>query len=173
MMKRIDFRVFLWLSLCLFLLIAFWPKTGEARIYKYTDKNGVVQITDRYDSIPPEYRNQIQTIEETPMPPPSKGEESKQPAPQMGGESERNKEAALKAAREKEAQEKKRKVREEKEARIAEITKQIQEKQEEKSKQRNNPMFPYQRNQFNILSQEIDQLEKEIQEIQAEMASDQ
>jgi len=37
-------------------------------IYKYVDKSGVVHYTDRYETIPKEYRNQIEMIRETVQP---------------------------------------------------------------------------------------------------------
>ena len=37
-------------------------------IYKYVDKKGVVYYTDRYETIPKEYRNQIEMIRETVQP---------------------------------------------------------------------------------------------------------
>jgi len=47
-------------------------------VYKWTDKDGVVNFTDDYNQIPPQYRNQIQMEElgesqkvETPVPPPA------------------------------------------------------------------------------------------------------
>ena len=42
-------------------------------IYKYIDKKGVIHYTDRYESIPKEYRDQIEMIRETVQPPPSGG----------------------------------------------------------------------------------------------------
>jgi hypothetical protein len=38
--------------------------TVNATIYKYIDKSGVAHFTDRYESIPNEYRDQIKTIQE-------------------------------------------------------------------------------------------------------------
>ncbi len=35
---------------------------GNTVIYKYTDKNGVIHFTDRYESIPKEYRDRIEMI---------------------------------------------------------------------------------------------------------------
>lgn len=39
-------------------------RTGNATIYKYTDENGVSHYTDRYESIPRQYRDQLETIQE-------------------------------------------------------------------------------------------------------------
>jgi hypothetical protein len=44
-------------------------------IYKYIDKGGVVYYTDRYETIPKEYRNQIEMIRETVQPQSSEGAE--------------------------------------------------------------------------------------------------
>jgi hypothetical protein len=41
---------------------------GNTVIYKYIDKSGVVYFTDRYESIPKEYRNQVKMIRETVQP---------------------------------------------------------------------------------------------------------
>jgi hypothetical protein len=43
-------------------------KPAATTIYKYTDKGGVVHFTDRYDSIPKEYRNQVEMIREEVQP---------------------------------------------------------------------------------------------------------
>ncbi len=53
------------------------PESEPARslvynvIYKYTDNSGFVHFTDRYETIPTEYRNQVELIRETVQPPPS------------------------------------------------------------------------------------------------------
>jgi uncharacterized membrane protein YgcG len=44
--------------------------TGNVPIYKYMDDNGVLYYTDRYESIPREYRDQLQTIGEDAPPQP-------------------------------------------------------------------------------------------------------
>jgi len=41
--------------------------------YKYVDKNGVIHFTNQYESIPNEYRAQVELIRETVQPPPSEG----------------------------------------------------------------------------------------------------
>ena len=41
--------------------------------YKYIDKNGFIHFTDQYESIPKEYRNQVEVIRETVQPPASGG----------------------------------------------------------------------------------------------------
>ena len=42
-------------------------------IYKYIDKQGVIHYTDRYETIPKEYQDQIEMIRETVQPMPSGG----------------------------------------------------------------------------------------------------
>ncbi len=49
------------------------PAASSASIYKYTDPNGVVHFTDRYESIPREYRDQIQTVPQGNRPSPAAG----------------------------------------------------------------------------------------------------
>jgi len=49
------------------------PKAGNTVIYKYTDKSGVIHFTDRYETIPEEYRAGIQMNGEVVQPPPSAG----------------------------------------------------------------------------------------------------
>ena len=41
---------------------------GSTVIYKYVDKSGVIHYTDRYETIPKEYRDQIEMIRETVQP---------------------------------------------------------------------------------------------------------
>ncbi len=48
-------------------------KPATTVIYKYIDKSGVVHFTDRYESIPKEYRNQVEVLRETVQPQPSVG----------------------------------------------------------------------------------------------------
>jgi hypothetical protein len=59
------------------------PASGptNAGIYKYIDQNGVVHFTDRYESIPAEYQNQIETLQEQAQRQTSWGES--QAAPEM------------------------------------------------------------------------------------------
>lgn len=56
------------------------PAAPSASIYKYTDPNGVVHFTDRYESIPREYRDRIQTIPQGNRPPPAAGPSANQPS---------------------------------------------------------------------------------------------
>jgi hypothetical protein len=41
---------------------------GNSVIYRYVDKEGVIHFTDQYESIPLEYRNQVETIRGNPRP---------------------------------------------------------------------------------------------------------
>jgi hypothetical protein len=49
------------------------PKAGNTVIHKYTDKSGVIHFTDRYETIPEEYRAGIQMNGEVVQPQPSAG----------------------------------------------------------------------------------------------------
>jgi hypothetical protein len=54
-------------------LAALGGQPASTIIYKYTDEKRVVHYTDRYESIPKEYRDQIEMIRETVQPMPSGG----------------------------------------------------------------------------------------------------
>ena len=64
---------------------------GGAEIYKWVDRDGQVHFTDEYSSIPPDYRDRVQSRpssppSETPLPPtsspkPKKGKSTKAPSP--------------------------------------------------------------------------------------------
>jgi hypothetical protein len=43
-------------------------EVGNSVIYRYVDKEGVIHFTDQYESIPLEYRNQVETIRGNPRP---------------------------------------------------------------------------------------------------------
>jgi len=70
-------------------LMVFVPIAHAVTVYKWVDKDGVVNFTDDYSQIPPQYRNQVKTEDagesqkgETPAPSPpagspKKGEEKK------------------------------------------------------------------------------------------------
>ena len=54
---------------------------SEAAFYKYIDKNGTIHFTDSYESIPQQYRNQVELMKEpAPQAPtqPTEGEEGKE-----------------------------------------------------------------------------------------------
>jgi len=166
-----------------FFLIALMPcllSSAGAAFYKYIDRNGTVHFTDRYESIPQEYQNQIKTIREEPQPQsqtpglPLEGQEKKkegEPAtgerPNQVQESER-KEAEKGEARKKEAEEKKFKAIEAKEKQIEELQKQIEEKRKQQRSLRTNWMV-YDRNIIIRTNQEIADLEKQIKVIQDEI----
>ena len=178
-------------SASLFFLISFWLTSADAGVFKYTDKNGIPYFTDSYESIPPQYRNQVEIMKE-PMPRTSpqgaeqeegkgKGAAVRQEEVQKDVkaiEASKRKEAELKAAREKEAQEKealerKLKAREEKERQIEELRRQIEAKQQEQRTLYNNPLMVRDRNQFTQLNQEASELYKQIQLLQSELDSEQ
>ena len=174
-------------SASLFFLVSFWLTSGDAGVFKYIDKQGTVHFTDSYESIPQQYRNQVELLKEPPPQTPT------QPAEGEGGkergavarkdeiqkdakeiEASKKKEAELKAAREKEAQEKealerKLKAREEKERQIEELRRQIEARQQEQRTLYNNPMMVRDRNRFTQLNQEMDEIYKQIQGLQSEL----
>jgi hypothetical protein len=93
-----------------------WAPTAEAAFYKYTDKNGVVHFTDRLESIPSEYRNQIKEYKEIKRPEephPTKGRKQGARGCRkdrgLRDAEQKKKEAEAKAAQEKSAQEAKQK----------------------------------------------------------------
>jgi hypothetical protein len=59
---------------------------GNSTIYKYKDKAGVLHFTDRYESIPPEYRDQIETIRGEARSQPSMGLVSNGNEPQVNAD---------------------------------------------------------------------------------------
>lgn len=141
--------------------------SADAATYRYVDKNGTMNFTDCYECIPKEYRNQVKKMREEAAPPVEKAKE----AASAGKEAPKKKEAA-KADREKEEQAKKQKAREAKEKRIEELRKQIEAKEEEKAGLRTSPVFVYDRYAANRLDQEIAGLQKQIQEIQEQLAGE-
>ena len=160
-----------------FLLVLGMISGTQAAIYKYVDKNGVTHFTDRYESIPKEYRHQIQTIRETVKPEPAskpavdpeKKEEGKaQPAKAAPPDSAK-KEADEKALQERAAQEKKQKDFDEKAKRIEDLKKEIADREKELQGLRTTWMV-YDRQTVFRLNQEIADLRKEIEEIQKELA---
>ncbi|MDP3038416.1 MAG: DUF4124 domain-containing protein [Deltaproteobacteria bacterium] len=179
-----KFKNFLTLGAAFFLLtfIPFFLTSAGAAYYKYIDKNGTVHFTDRYESIPQEYRDQIKTIREEPKPqlppPPTElhekkrgGESAAEERPGKVQETEQKepKEAEAIEARKKEAAEKKLKAIEEKEKRIEELQKQIEDKRKQQRSLRTNWMVQ-DRNIIIRLNQEISVLEKKIKAIQDELA---
>jgi len=171
----------------LFCLLSFLPTFADADTFKYIDKNGTIHFTDRYESIPQEYRNQVQVIKEpAPQAPsqPVEGVEGQRkgaaaaegPAQKEMKEIEelKKKEVELKAAREKEAkereaQERKLRARQEKERQIEELRRQIEAKQAEQRTLYSNPLLVRDRNRFIILNQEINELYQQVQTLQSQL----
>ncbi len=176
-MKKQIVKIF-FLMVSLFLLFFFSPagSESEAAIYKYVDKQGGVHFTDSFESIPREYRNQIQTLPEEKTPQsaekpaaePEKKEEGKiQPGPAEAAQ----KQAREQALQEKQAQERKQKAFEEKANRIEELKKGIEARQKELQGLRTTWMV-YDRNTVFRLNKEIEDLRKEIEKIQNELAEE-
>jgi len=189
-MDKIKKILFLLAGSFLF-LIPFWSTSADAGVFKYVDKNGTIHFTDSYETIPPQYQNQVERMKEpTPQtsaePAEREDEQAKAAAATKSGVQEniketealKKKEAELKAAREKEAQERealerKLKAREEKEKQIEELRRQIEAKQQEQRTLYNNPLLVRDRNQFNQLNQEISDIYKQVQGLQSELDSEQ
>ena len=153
-----------------------WEGSAEAAFYKYVDKKGNVHFTDRFESIPEEYRNQIKEYKEMKQPeapPPQEKGEPKDPSAaerdrQLQEAEQKRKEAEAKAAQERAAQEEKQKIRQEKEKQITELQEQVTARQKEQRSLRTNWMV-YDRIKLTQLNQEIADLEKKIEEIKKEM----
>ena len=175
----------------LFFLISFWLTSADAGVFKYTDKNGTLHFTDSYESIPAQYRNQVEMMKEpAPQTPtqPAEGEGAREKGAgvrreevqEEARETEalKKKEAEVKAAQEKKAQERealerKLKVRQEKETQIEQLRREIEAKQQEQRTLYNNPLMVRDRNQFNQLNQEINEIYRKIQELQSELDAEQ
>ena len=185
-MKKITKLMSLF-SASLFFLGSLLLTSADAGFFKYVDKQGTVHFTDSYESIPEQYRNQVQMMKEpapqTPSQPAEGGEGAEKGAVVRKEEVQKDaketealkkKEAELKAAREKErlekeALEQKLKAREEKERQIEELRREIEAKQQEQRTLYNNPMLVRDRNQFTQLNQEINDIYKQIQGLQGEL----
>ena len=151
---------------------------AEGAIYKYFDKNGTLQVTDSFESIPPEYRKQIQTVPERRTPPATvkedEGVKSAEPDRKTLEEGQKKKEADIQAAKEKEVNEKKTRERQEKEERSGDLQKQIAALEEQKKNLRPPWMpYPYNRTEVYRLDSEIKALELEVQGIQLEIEREQ
>jgi len=188
-MEKTKKIIFLLLA-SLFFLVSFRPTSADAGVFKYIDKEGTIHFTDSYETIPQQYRNQVELMQEaTPQTPtqPAEGREGKGKVEEVRREEVqkevreleelKKKEAELKAAQEKEAQEKealekKLKAREEKERQIEELRRQIEAKQQEQRNLYSNPMLVRDRNQFNQLNQEINEIYNQIQVEQRELDSE-
>lgn len=178
-----KFNIFLPIIFLTLVFLIFRPTSAGSAYYKYVDKEGNVHFTDRYETIPEEYRNQIKIIKEkrddlTPEQPllEKKIEKGERQRPEEQVHKEREDEqkkiaAEQEALKKKEAQEAKLKAREEKEKRIEELTKQIEAKRQQQKILR--PWMVNEGRIFRQLNQEIETLHKEIQSIQKELAADQ
>jgi hypothetical protein len=160
--------IFLW---CMFNLAL-----AQGTFYKYVDKNGTVHFTDRLESIPPEYRNQVKIRKqevEKPSPPSAKpGPGDKTGGSASTAEKEKGSEAAQ-AAQEKvqgEREEKERiqRARQEKNKEIEKLRKEIEAKDKEASSLRTNWMV-YDKIRLNQLNEEKEKLLKEVQALQEEL----
>jgi hypothetical protein len=175
-MRKLKKMLILFAASLLF-FISFGPTSADADLYKYIDKKGTIHFTDSYESIPPEYRDQIKIIKE-PSPTSSKPAEGQAEKEIKEIEELKKKEAALRAAQEKEAQEReaqerKLRARQEKEKQVEEIRRQIEAKQSEQRTLYSNPLMVRDRNQFLLLNQEINGLYQQIQVLQSELDAEQ
>ncbi len=170
----------------IFLSCMFGLVLAQGTFYKYVDKNGTVHFTDRLESIPREYRNQVQIrkqeVENSSLPQSKseKGQESKKAgskgkagvsattaAKEKG--SDAAKAAIEKAQREKEEREKIQKARQAKTKEIDQLLKQVEEKDKEASSLRTNWMV-YDKIRLNQLNAEKEKLLKEVQTLREELA---
>jgi pyruvate/oxaloacetate carboxyltransferase len=176
-----QFKNFLTLgTLSLFLtFMPSFPALAGSSLYKYTDKKGTVHFTDRYESIPQEYRDQIKTFREEP-PSPSQGlvlegqEGKKEGEIASGkrtdqGEEIERKEAEKREASRRASEEEKLKTIQAKEKQVEELQKEIEDKQKQQRSLRTNWMV-HDRNIIIRLNHEIAELEKRIKVIQNELA---
>ena len=153
------------------------PAHPQAAFYKYVDKDGNVHFTDRLDSIPEEYRNQIKVYrgEEKPKPalPKEQGvtEEQNRGLRETEGEKkeeQKKKEEEQKALQEKAAREQKLKERQEIQDRISSVEEQIRAKEEEKAPLWSSGMVN-DRLRLNQLNAEISDLVRELRSLQQEL----
>ncbi|MCX5909515.1 MAG: hypothetical protein NTY64_20680 [Deltaproteobacteria bacterium] len=69
--RKIFFRISFWLALGFLLGIPLRPE-ADAGAYRYTDKHGTLNFTDRFESVPKEYRDQVRPeMKEQRMEPPT------------------------------------------------------------------------------------------------------
>jgi len=164
-----------WFAISSLLALASLGSTpAQAAFYKYVDKNGNVHYTDRLESIPEEYQNQIKVYKEegkTETTPPPAQKEGQDAAQKLREAEQKRKEAEVQALQEKSAQEEKLKARQEKEKRITELQAQIRARQQDQRNLRTTWMV-YDRMKLNELNQEITNLEKEIESLQRELAGE-
>lgn len=174
-MKRVNQNISCLIFILPILCFLLTPITARAGVYyRYTDKNGTVHFTDRYEGIPPEYRNQVKTIRARSPAVPAASPTVEPPQRRGGDEPPREalpgspaKETEEKAARE--AEERKLQARLEKEKQIEALKTEINNRIDEQKKLRTNWMV-YDRAILYRLNQEIEGLQKQIQAIREEMA---
>jgi hypothetical protein len=167
------------LKICSFLLVLFFVSSltslrvahSQVAFYKYVDKKGNVHFTDRLDSIPAEYRNQIKVYKEKQKPQPSFSKEPavKEEQDRQVSESGEKKEEEQKALPEKADLEKKLKERKDIQDRISSLEEQIRAKEEEKGPLLASGMVN-DRLRLNQLNEEIVALVQEIRSLQRELS---
>ena len=167
-------------KVCTFLLALFFISSltplqlahAQAVFYKYVDKNGNVYFTDRLESIPEEYRNQIKVYKEEEKPKPAFSKElgvTEEQNRRLWEVEEKKREEEEKALQEKAAREENLKERQEIQDRIASLEEQIRAKEEEKGSLWTSPMV-YDRIRLNQLNAEISALVREIRSLQRELS---
>lgn len=153
-------------------LILITSIAGAAEIYKYIDDKGITHFTDRFESIPVEYRQQVKIIKEQPSSPISApaAEPAKEKSEDLSVTTPQKKEGPAQIGEIKLSvkEEEKLKAREEKEKQIAELKQQIEEKRKQQMGLRTNWMV-YDRYAIVRLNQEIEDLEKQIKVLQREL----
>lgn len=158
----------------LFLIASLTPlrlAQAQAAFYKYVDKNGNIHFTDRLDSIPQEYRNQIKVYKEERKPKPALSKEqgvTEEQNRRLREGEEKKKEEEEKALQEKAAREEKLKERQEIQDRIAGLVEQVKAKQEEQESLWNSGMVN-DRIRLNQLNAEISALVREIRSLEREL----
>ena len=151
-------------------LTSFLPSATPASLYyKFIDKSGTIHYTDRYEAVPPEYRDRVKVMKETEAPPISTSAVTERGAQEQARpkvETDPSK-AQEKETRPQEADEKKFQAELEKEKRVEELRKGIESKVEEEKGLRTNWMV-FDRIRLNQLNQEIKGLEDEIKSLRGE-----
>jgi len=173
-MKR-SFKVYTFLLALFFIfsLAPLRPAHAQSAFYKYVDKKGNIHFTDKLDSIPKEYRNQIKVYKEKEKPKPAFSKEqgvTEEQNRRLTEANEKKKEEEEKALQEKAARERTLKERQEIRDRIIDLQEQIKTKQEEQGSLRTTWMVNDQ-NRMNQLNAEIAAIEQEIQSLQQEFAA--
>ena len=173
-MKR-SFKVYTILLALFFIfsLAPLRPAHAQSAFYKYVDKKGNIHFTDKLDSIPKEYRNQIKVYKEKEKPKPAFSKEqgvTEEQNRRLREAEEKKREEEEKALQVKADQEKKLKEQKEIQDRIIDLQKQIWAKQEEKESLRTTWMV-YDRIRLYQLNTGIAALVQEIQSLQQELVA--